>query len=135
MGFSEARHVIVYDNLPTVEVLEHKADARGNVYTLQKPINYCGVWVPPGFECDGASVPRALWGVVFPPNDKQAMYAAIFHDYCYRTHPVAWSRWEADKAFYTLMRMGGVPYLRAQKAYWGVRLFGNSAWEAGGKNQ
>ena len=29
----------------------------------------------------------------------------------------------------------GVPYFRAQKAYWGVRLFGKTAWEAGGKGQ
>lgn len=124
---------IVYDNLPDVEVVEHEADDRGNIYTLKKPINYCGVWVPTGFECDGASVPRFLWGAVFPQGDHQAMYGAIFHDYCYRTHPVEWSRWESDKAFYDLMRMGGVPYCRAQKAYWGVRLFGGSAWDAGEK--
>ena len=135
MAATEAKHVIIYDNLPTVEVVEHRADDRGNIYTLVKPINYCGVWVPPGFECDGASVPRMLWGAVFPPGDVQAMYAAVFHDYCYRTHPVAWTRSGADTAFYDLMRAGGVPYLRAQKAYWGVRLFGKSAWEAGGKNQ
>lgn len=135
MAAVEARHVIIYDNLPTVEVLEHKADDRGNIYTLQKPINYCGVWVPAGFECDGASVPRFLWGVVFPPGDKQAMYAAVFHDFVCRTHPRHWSRKQADDAFLFLMRAGGVPSWRAQKAYWGVRLFGMSAWNAGGKSK
>ena len=130
-----ARHIIVYDRLPPVEVLEHEADERGNVYTLLKPINYCGVWVPEGFECDGASVPRFLWGAVFPPGDLQAMYGAVFHDFVYRTHPGNWCRADADEAFLSLMREGGVSSWRARKAYWGVRLFGKAAWRAGGKKK
>ena len=126
---------VIYDGLPTVEVREHQADEQGNVFTLLRPLPYRTLIVPAGFESDGASVPRFLWGAVFPRDDRQALFGALVHDYCYRTHPVAWTRSGADTAFYDLMRAGGVPYLRAQKAYWGVRLFGKSAWEAGGKGQ
>ena len=31
---------VIYDNLPVVEVLEHEADDRGNVFTLVTPIYY-----------------------------------------------------------------------------------------------
>lgn len=126
---------VIYDGLPTVEVLEHKADEQGNVFTLLRPLPYRTLIVPAGFESDGASVPRFLWGAVFPRDDRQALFGALVHDYVYRTHPFGWTKKDADKAFYELMRAGGVSYIRAQKAYLGVRLFGKSSWEAGGKGQ
>ena len=122
---------IEYDNLPTVVVRQHKEDERGNIFTVQKTLIYCGIVVPVGFECDGASVPRFLWPVVFTNDDKQAMFAAIIHDFAYRRHPVGWSKKDADTAFYELMMLGGVPKDRARRAYWGVKLFGCSAWRAG----
>ena len=124
---------VQYDNLPTVEVREHEEDARGNIFTLLRPLTYCGVIVPAGFESDGASVPRLLWGVVFPRDERRALFAAIFHDFLYRTHPNGWDRKESDEAFLHLMEQGGVSYLRRIRAYIGVRMFGNSSWKAGGK--
>lgn len=124
---------VVYDHLPVVEVWEHEEDERGNVFTLLRPISVCGIVVPAGFESDGASVPRLLWGVVFPRDDRQALCAAIVHDYLYRTHPACWTRSEADDTFLYLMERGGVSWIRRTRAYIGVRLFGNSSWEAGGK--
>ena len=126
---------VMYDGLPTVEVREHQADEQGNVFTLLRPLPYRTLIVPEGFESDGASVPRFLWGAVFPRDDRQALFGALVHDYVYRTHPFGWTKKDADKSFYELMRKGGVSYLRAQKAYLGVRLFGKSSWEAGGKGQ
>ena len=122
---------VVYEKLPVVEVREHEEDERGNVFTLLRPIEKFGVIVPAGFESDGASVPRLLWGVVFPRDDRQALFAALFHDYLYRTHPAGWTRAEADEAFHFLLLEGGVSFIRALRAYLGVRIFGKSAWEAG----
>lgn len=124
---------VMYDGLPTVEVLEHQADEHGNIFTLLRPLPYRTLIVPAGFESDGASVPRFLWGAVFPRDDRQALFGALVHDYVYRTHPFGWTKKDADASFYELMRKGGVSYIRARMAYWGVRLFGGSAWDAGGK--
>ena len=126
---------IVYTDLPTVEVRQHRADERGNIYTLIHPIHYRLLVVPAGFESDGASVPRIFWGYVFPSGDNRAMFAALVHDYIYRTHPYGWIKRDADDAFRDLLKLGGVPLFRAWKAYWGVRLFGGSAWNAGGKSK
>ena len=124
---------VVYDRLPTIEVREHTEDERGNIFTVLRSFSVCGIIVPAGFQCDGASVPRFLWGLVFPRNDKQAMCAAIIHDFIYRTHPAHWDRAEADETFHCLLLEGGVSWIRALRAYIGVRLFGKSAWEAGNK--
>ena len=97
---SEAIIRIIYDNLPTVEVLRHQEDARGDIFTLQKKITWRGLVVHEGFESDGASVPRILWPVVFPNDDLQSMFAAIVHDFIYRKHPAGWTRKEADDALY-----------------------------------
>lgn len=124
---------IVYDNLPTIEVREHEEDERGNVFTLLRPISFSGIIVPAGFESDGASVPRLLWGVVFPRDDRQALFGAIMHDFIYRTHPDKWDRADTDELFLDLLQQGGVPYVRRIRAYIGVRLFGRRAWETMGK--
>lgn len=118
--------------LPLLEVAIHTEDERGNVYTLLKPFYYCGLEIPAGFESDGASVPRIFWSSVFPPGDSKALRPAMIHDFIYRTHPHGWTRKMADEAFYDLLVRGGVSKWRATKAYWGVRLFGGSAWKAGG---
>lgn len=116
-----------------IEVRIHKEDDRGNVYTLLKPIQYCGLTVPEGFESDGASVPRFFWRLVFPPGDAKALFAAIIHDYIYREHPAGWGKNHADKIFFHLLISRGIPYLRAGLAYLGVWLFGGKAWNEGGK--
>ena len=123
---------VVYDKLPVVEVREHDEDERGNVYTLLRPITSSGITVPAGFESDGASIPELLWGVVFPRGDRKALFGAIVHDYIYRTHPEGWTREDADEVFLYLLQQGGVSYIRRIRAYFGVRLFGKSSWEAGG---
>ena len=102
------------------------------MFILLRPISTSGLTVPAGFESDGASVPRLLWGVVFPRDDRQALFAAIMHDYIYRAHPPKWGRADADELFLHLMQQGGVPDARRICAYAGVRLFGRRAWAAGG---
>lgn len=126
---------VQYDNLPSIEVREHEEDERGNVFTLLRPVSFGGITIPAGFESDGASVPRLLWGVVFPRDDRRALFGALFHDFIYRTHPAAWTRADADETFLYLMQQGGVPYVRRIRAYLGVRLFGKLSWNAGGNEK
>ena len=104
----------------------------GEVYTLQRPLQFEGLSVPAGFRSDGASVPRFFWRVVFPPGDALALRAAILHDYVYRTHPEGWSRADADRLFLAVMILDGVPVRRALMAWAGVRIGGGKAWEEGG---
>ena len=129
----QARFTVVYDKLPTIELLRHEETKRGDIFTLLTPIQYDGFVIPEGFESDGASVPRILWPVVFPADDLQAMYGAIVHDFLYRTHPKGWDKAQADETFQFLMEKGGVPKRRARLAYIGVKLFGGPSWRAGGK--
>ena len=113
----------------SVKVEVHRADDRGNVYTLLEDLRWGNITVPAGFESDGASVPRFFWRAVFPPGDSQALRAAFLHDYIYRKKPEGWTRAEADNLFYDVLVIEGVPKWRARLAYWGVRLFGSRCWQ------
>ena len=110
----------------------HSSDEMGNVYTLLAPLVYENLTVPAGFSSDGASVPRFFWRIVFPPGDNRALRAAFLHDYIYRTHPAGWNRAAADELFRRVLIEDGISRNSANMAYWGVRLFGSSAWNAGG---
>ena len=120
-----------------VPVSIHAEDERGNVLTLLAPLEF--IWrgrivsVPAGFESDGVSTPRCLWATVSPAIHPQTLRAGIAHDYIYRTQPDDWTRAEADALFYDLARDDGFGWFRAQKAYWGLRLFGGAAWRDNAK--
>ena len=113
----------------------HRENERGDVITLRQ--NICVVrdgktlFVPAGFESDGASVPRFLWASVTPAIDHRTIRGAIVHDYLYRRTPAGWTRKEADELFYDLIREDGLGWWASQKAYWGVRLFGWTAYKSG----
>lgn len=115
----------------------HQSDEQGDILTLLEPleINWKGriLIVPAGFRSDGASVPEFLWATVSPAIDPRTIRAAVAHDYLYRHHPEGWTRADADAMFYDLIREDGLNWWRSQKAYWGLRMFGGSAWEAVGK--
>ena len=112
----------------SVRVEVHRADERGNVFTLLEPLRRNELTVPAGFKSDGASVPRFFWRLVFPPGDAQALEAAILHDWIYRAHPEGWTREEADQLFYKALVADGMSEWRATLAYLGVRLFGDRSW-------
>ena len=111
----------------------HNETDKGDIITLQEPlaIQWQGrtFTVPAGFESDGCSTPRFLWDSVSPAVHPQTLRAAIAHDYLYRTQPEGWTRAEADDLFYDLCREDGFSWWKSQKAYWGLRLFGGSAWK------
>ena len=110
----------------------HKEDARGNVFTVlyRYRVNWGGksFLIPPGFESDGASVPRLFWRVVFPNSDSHATTAGICHDYIYRLQPEGWTRKEADRMFLAFLIEFGASRWAANRAYEAVRLFGWLAW-------
>ena len=111
--------------------VHHETD-RGDILTLKEELVI--LWrgktlvVPAGFESDGASVPRFLWGSVSPQIHPATLRGAVAHDFIYRNQPTGWTRKEADELFYDLIREDGLAWWTAQKAYWGVRLFGGGAW-------
>ena len=119
-----------YRKPPQIELIR-KAE-NGDIFRLTRDMKYRwhGVTfiVPAGFESDGASVPRFLWSSVSPQIDPRTLAGAIGHDFLYRRHPAGWTRAEADDFFYDVIREDGLSWWKAQKAYWGVRLFGGSAW-------
>ena len=105
----------------------------GDIFRLVNRMKY--LWhdkilkVPAGFESDGASVPCFLWASISPKIDDRTLAGSIAHDFIYRTQPADWTRKEADDMFYDIIREDGLSWIRAQKAYWGVRLFGGIAWK------
>ena len=110
----------------------HQVDDMGNVFTLKEPlfVEWHGrrLTVPAGFKSDGASVPRAFWRLVFPSSDNSAFRAAFVHDYIYRTHPLDWTKEDADDLFYDFLVEDGIPKWRAWMAYTAVDWFGRHAW-------
>lgn len=113
----------------------HKEDENGNVYTLMEEDGLTVIWdwrtliVPQGFQSDGASVPRFFWRFVFPPGDTKALRAAFAHDFVYRTHPIGWTKQNADQMFYDLLVADGIGSMSAWCAYQGVKWFGKSSWD------
>lgn len=114
-------------------ILIHKETDKGNIITLKVPLQI--FWrervftIAAGFESDGCFTPRFLWSSVSPAIHPQTLRAAVAHDYIYRTQPEGWTRAEADEMFYDLCREDGFSWWRSQKAYWGLRFFGGTAWE------
>lgn len=89
-----------------------------------------GIVVPEGFVTDFASVPRALWGV-FPPIGLYTK-AAVIHDYLYQYgHEFGRDRAFCDGIFLEAMKALGVSSAVRNSMYWGVRMFGGSAYNEG----
>lgn len=104
------------------------------------------IYVPKGFEYDGASVPRLAWTLSGLTPDGLIRAAALIHDWIYehkgklpkgswqvkdgkwRDVGTVWKRKHADKIFKTIMLESGVSRYRANVAYAAVRLGGWIAW-------
>ena len=115
-----------------IDVEIHKEDENGNIITLKSDLqidwNGKTFVIPAGFESDGVSTPRFLWISVSPKLDHETIRAGLAHDYIYRTQPEGWTRKQADDMFYDLAREDGLAWIRAEKAYLGLRAFGGKAW-------
>lgn len=80
----------------------------------------------PGFETDGASVPRALWRLVGPPWAARYAPAAVVHDVLYASELVP--RKVADCLFREAMGQLGVSWWRRSVMYRAVRMGGAAVW-------
>lgn len=102
----------------------------GNVWELMRDFEYYPdegdvIEVPHGFVFDFASIPRIFWSFIGSPTGKYGP-AALIHDYLYFTQTV--KRHEADKIFYTIMRILGISRWRRSMMYFAVRLAGWKPW-------
>ena len=109
----------------SIDVIGHQA------YEVTKPL----VWeyselviqVNPGFDFDGASVPRALWSVVGSPMTDGYQRAACLHDALYASE--YFDRDVCDKLFLEAMESEGVGYFKRYAMYYAVRAFGGQVWK------
>lgn len=83
------------------------------------------IWVPKGFRCDVASIPRAAW--LLAPSWGPWNRAAVIHDWLYTVQPC--SRLQADRIFREALAACGVSSWRSVVMFNAVRLGGGSHWE------
>lgn len=80
----------------------------------------------PGFESDGASIPRLLWPFVGPRYAQSTMPAALCHDALYAAELCA--RPLADLTFFDLLRERGLTRAKAGVMTGAVRICGGVVW-------
>ncbi len=85
--------------------------------------------VPVGFVTDLASIPPAFWTLL--PKTAAYSYPAIIHDYLYWFQPC--DRKDADEVLKGAMEDLGVATVTITTIYGGVRVGGESAWQANAK--
>jgi hypothetical protein len=105
------------------------------------------ITIPNGFVYDGASVPRFLWSIFDIYPDGIHRPASLIHDYIYKRKgclPIQqyciyyidgwistqykWTRRDADRLFFRILRESGVPKFKRRIMYYAVRLFGYFWW-------
>lgn len=112
------------------------------------------LWIREGFHCDNGSIPRIFWTLLGASQDGLGRAANVLHDFIYKTkgrvndtidfgivhyflnkdnvwQPVLnsrWSREQADKLFFKVLKDAGVLRRRSTKEYYAVRLFGWTQW-------
>jgi hypothetical protein len=104
----------------------------GETFTISAPIYYQvrkgrdAIAVPVGFRTDFAS----SWVGRFQLLSRKAAFsaAAVLHDWLY--YEGLETRESADRIFRDALRSQGASGYDVFKAYWGVRLFGGSAWKS-----
>jgi hypothetical protein len=96
-------------------------------WPVQLRKNNLRVMILPGFESDGASIPRPLWPLVGPRYDAKTFPAALLHDALYESKLFA--RWFADAEFYRLLVGFGAGRVKARLYWLAVRVFGGVFWK------
>lgn len=113
-----------------VEPVYHKANNYGHVQ-LDKDwyfhIDGRMVWIPAGYVCDGASIPRLFWSIVGSPFDPINVVGAWAHDYIYLTHLT--DRNTADEVAFQIWRQAGMTLRKARVMWFAVNKFAGFAWK------
>lgn len=114
--------------LDNIHVTQTPENIDAGLWTLTQPLRYQGnvdlFTVPPGFETNYASVPRAFWFIVSPTG--RHSLPAVLHDYLYCAGLT--TRADADGLFRRTMREAGVSYAVRWSMYYAVRTFGKKYW-------
>ena len=90
-----------------------------------KAFNYT-ITVKEGFDFNGASIPKSLWGLFGNPLSGDFRIAALVHDVLYASQVLP--RIVCDDIFLELMRLHGVNYAKRYSMYLAVRSAGGFAW-------
>lgn len=102
-----------------------------NLYRVEDPFVYIDkeygytILVPPNFQTDYGSVPRAFWNIIPPQGILSGAY--ILHDWLYATKLV--SRSQADWIFLGAIKELGSSWVKRNTIYSLVRSCGWSAWK------
>jgi hypothetical protein len=96
----------------------------GDFWVVRDRLDWEGITVPIGFVTDLATVPRIFWSII--PRAGVYGYAAVIHDYLYRTATV--NKKEADLIFLKIMTEHGVKRWKRLMMYWAVKFFGFIDW-------
>ena len=100
-------------------------------YEVMAPLVYNNgikqITVYKGFDFDGASVPRPLWGIIGSPMTDGYQRAGCLHDALYASH--LFDRETCDNYFLEAMESDGVGYFKRYAMYWAVRAAGWITWE------
>lgn len=101
----------------------------GKFWLLNKDMIYSEgdlrIKIPAGFQTDGFSFPRFLWGILGHPMGRYAR-AAILHDFLYAQG--LYTRAHSDYLFLCAMESLGATLARRMLIYIGCRLFSWIAW-------
>lgn len=94
---------------------------------LREPFTYYtpdGVLIAllPGYEWDGASIPRFFWRLVGHPFTSSYRRASLVHDWLCESHALAWQ--DAHAILYYACRLSGVGWWQARRIYAAVYWFG-----------
>lgn len=113
----------------SLEVRQEQPD----VFMLTEPLVYKNskyiIKVYPGFDFDGASIPKIFWSIIGSPMFGKHVRAACLHDALYASKLL--SREDCDKLFLEAMETEGVNWLTRKLMYRAVRLAGASAYDEG----
>jgi len=84
---------------------------------------YGEVWIAPvGARVNGASIPRAFWGVIGSPFTGKYRNASVLHDVAYTEQSRPWE--DVDRMFYNAMRCSGVGVTKSKTMYYALRRHG-----------
>lgn len=102
-------------------------DPSWRLWSLNEFLEYDGIFVPPGFITDGASVPRLLWWL-FPAWGSYGR-AAVIHDFLCQQIALGIglgltvTRKMADLIFRDAMKASGTGFFTRWTIYLAVRIF------------
>lgn len=103
----------------------YDAEEGSTYFVTLEPVTVADWIVPAGTISDGASVPRAFWGICTPIDGR---YIEIFtwHDYAYQNHLL--TRDAVDQIMRNLLVKAGMSRIKAFTIYKVVRAFGAAHW-------